>query len=181
MWSLTLRLREAGMATLCCKVATAQPPSHASAVWRGGEGGGSVSAAPVCLWQAVTAARRWIYKVASYSISPSCFYIQNCLCHKQLMDEGGKVYEPRLPQRVYLFYSCFVVCWSSSYFHLLICFFSVCVFAGSSSNSSWSVTRTAWRMQGTLETWGDFRWATAVRLQTVCALTVDTPHCFWAK
>lgn len=68
-----------------------------------GGGGGAVSA-PVSLWQAVTAAQRWIYKVASYSISRSCYYIENCLCHKQLMDEGGMVYEPRLPLLFYLLY-----------------------------------------------------------------------------
>lgn len=45
-----------------------------------------------------------IYKVASYSISRSCFYIENCLCHKQLMDEGGIVYEPCLPLLFHLFY-----------------------------------------------------------------------------
>lgn len=50
----------------------------------------------------MTAAQRWIYKVASYSISPSCYYTENCLCHKQLMDEGGMVYEPRLPLLFYL-------------------------------------------------------------------------------
>lgn len=38
MWSLTLRLREAGMATLCFIVATAQPPSR-SAAGKGGGGG----------------------------------------------------------------------------------------------------------------------------------------------
>lgn len=86
------------MVTLCCIVATPQPPSHDSAAeW--GRGWGAASA-PVSLWQA----QRWIYKVASYSISRSCFYIENCLCHKQLMDEGRIVYEPCLPQLFYLFY-----------------------------------------------------------------------------
>lgn len=116
MWSLTLRLREAGMATLCCIVATAQPPSHGSAAGGGwGVEGGGAASAPVSLWQAVTAAQRWIYKVASYSISRSCFYIENCLCHKQLMDEGGIVYDPCLPQLLYLFYLYFMFYWSSSY------------------------------------------------------------------
>lgn len=75
----------------------------------GWSGGGTMSA-PVSLWQAVTAAQRWIYKEASYSISPSCFYIENCLCHKHLMDEGGIVYEACLPLLFYLFYLYFVFC-----------------------------------------------------------------------
>lgn len=44
------------MTTLCCRVATAQPPSHGCAAV-GGVGGGSASAL-VSLWQAVTAAPR---------------------------------------------------------------------------------------------------------------------------
>lgn len=44
------------MTTLCCRVATAQPPSHGCAAVGGG-GGGSASAL-VSLWQAVTAAPR---------------------------------------------------------------------------------------------------------------------------
>lgn len=43
------------MTTLCCRVATAQPPSHGCAAVGGG--GGSASAL-VSLWQAVTAAPR---------------------------------------------------------------------------------------------------------------------------
>lgn len=73
--------------------------------WGGLEGGlvgaSGAASAPVSLWQAVTAAQRWIYKVASYSISRSCFYIENSLCHKQLMDEGGTVCEPCLPLLFY--------------------------------------------------------------------------------
>lgn len=42
--------------------------------------------------EAVTAAQRRIYKVASYSISPSCYCTENCLCRKQLTDdEAGAV------------------------------------------------------------------------------------------
>lgn len=96
------------MATLSCIVATAQSPSR-SAV------GGAVSA-PVSLWQAVTAAQRCIYKVSSYSISRSCYYIENCLCHKQLMDEGGMVYELRLPLLFYLLCDLYFVEWLMLYF-----------------------------------------------------------------
>lgn len=43
MWSLTLRLREAGMATLCFIGTTAQPPSRSAA----GRGGGVILWLPV--------------------------------------------------------------------------------------------------------------------------------------
>lgn len=79
-------------------------------------GGGGCCICPVSLWQAVTAAQRWIYKVASYSISRSCYYIENCLCHKQLMDEGGVACEPRLPLLFYLLCDLYFVEWLMLYF-----------------------------------------------------------------
>lgn len=83
MWSFTLRLREVGMATLCCIVATAQPPSRSAAGGMGWVGGGVVVVVVASEFMAsLTAAQRWIYKVASYSISWSYYFIENYLCHK---------------------------------------------------------------------------------------------------
>lgn len=169
MWSLTLRLREAGMTTLCCRVATAQPPSHGCAAVGGGGGGVFCVCPGEFMASCDSSSKRWIYKVASYSISRSCFYIEKCLCHKQLMDDGGIVYEPCLPLLFYLFYLCCVFYWRElalfqwltgavATAHSVLLLFVSLARAGSSSSSSWSVTRTAWRMQGTLETWGVFRW-----------------------
>lgn len=95
MWSLTLRLREAGMATPHhCIVATARAPLHAAWVQLGRR-------LPLSVYgKAVTAALRWMYKVASHSISLSRFYIKKCLCHKPLMD-GGR-HKSRLP-KLFLF------------------------------------------------------------------------------
>lgn len=61
------------------------------------------ASAPESLWQAVTAAQGWIYKVASYSISRSCYYTENYLCHKQVMDESVILY-------AVLFVVSFVLC-----------------------------------------------------------------------
>lgn len=95
------------MTTLCCRVATAQPPSHGCAAVGGGGGGFCVCPGEF-MASCDSSSKRWIYKVASYSISRSCFYIEKCLCHKQLMDDGGIVYEPCLPLLFYLFYLCCV-------------------------------------------------------------------------
>lgn len=82
MWSFTLRLREVGMATLCCIVATAQPPSRSAAGGMGWVGGVVVVVVASEFMASLTAAQRWIYKVASYSISWSYYFIENYLCHK---------------------------------------------------------------------------------------------------
>lgn len=83
MWSLTLRLRAARMATLCCRAEYSTSLCHTAAFFSG-----RLTSAMVSLWQAVTAALRWIYKVASFSLSWSCFYIENSICHNRMMDEG---------------------------------------------------------------------------------------------
>lgn len=116
MWSLTLRLREAGMATLCCIVATAQPPSHGSAA------GGAPASAPVSLWQAVTAARRWIYKVASYSISRSCFYIENLPLSQTTDGWGWDCIRVSSSTAAVLFVFCVLL------EHLVLICFSLCLF-----------------------------------------------------